>query len=145
EIRSVSPGAYLMLAATANGLYSSDVVAVNVTDDDVEGIRLAMAETVSVSGTVSWEGNPRADLSALRVKLVRSTVEFDQTLDPYMRSNGAFTFDHVSLSEYDINVEPLPPGTYVKTIRAGGRDVLPGGARLLPGQPVQIVLATATD
>jgi hypothetical protein len=144
EIRSVSPGAYLMLANTADGLWSSDVIAVNVTDSDIDGLRLAMAQTVPVSGTLAWEGNPREDLSALHVKLVRSSVEFDQTLDAYVRSNGAFTFDHVSLSEYDINVEPLPPGTYVKTIRAAGRDVL-AGARLLPSQPVQIVLATATD
>jgi hypothetical protein len=145
EIRSVSPGVYLMLAATSDGLYSSDVIAINVTDNDVDGIRLAMAQTIPVSGNLFWEGNPRADLSALHVRLVRSTVEFDQTLDAYVRSNGSFTFDHVSLSEYDINVGPLPPGTYVKTIRAAGRDVLSGGARLLPGQPVQIVLATATD
>jgi hypothetical protein len=144
EIRSVSPGSYLMLADTADGLWSSEVMSVNVTDNDIDGIRLAMVPTMPVAGTLSWEGNPRADLSSVRVKLVRSTVEFDQTLYSYLTSNGAFTFEHVSQSDYDIAVEPLPPGTYVKTIRSAGRDVLRGG-RLLGGQTLQIVLAAATD
>jgi hypothetical protein len=144
EIRSVSPGAYLMLADTADGLWSSDVLSVNVTDSDIDGVRLVMSPTMSVSGTLSWEGNPRADLSAMRVKLVRSTLEFDQTLFAYLTTNGAFTFERVSLSDYDIAVESLPPGTYVKTIRSGGRDVLRGG-RLVAGPTLQIVLAAATD
>src|SRR5262249_8461914 len=42
-------------------------------------------------------------------------------------------------------VGPLPAGLYVKSVFAGGRSFLDGGYRPVLGQPLQIVLATATD
>jgi hypothetical protein len=78
--------------------------------------------------------------------MVRSTIEFEQRIEARTASDGTFTLEHVApLLEYDIVVEPIPPGTYVKSIRSGGRDVLAGRSRLIPGQPLQIVLATAND
>jgi hypothetical protein len=136
----------LLATGVAIDQYSSDVIAVNVSDADVEGVRLALAREISVSGTVTWEGNPRADFSELRVKLVRGTTEFDQTLYAEMRSNGSFRFDSVASSNYDLAVEPLPPGTYLKSARSGGLDFLvTGNTRFTSGQPLQIVLATAAD
>src|SRR5262249_47688604 len=35
--------------------------------------------------------------------------------------------------------------TYVKSINSGGRNILSGKSRLLPGQPLQIVMAAAMD
>jgi hypothetical protein len=122
------------------------VITVNVSDSDIDGLRLALAREIPVSGTVTWEGNPRADLSELRVKLVRGTTEFDQTLYAVTRSNGSFRFDSVASSNYDLTVEPLPPGTYLKSARAGGQDFLvSGNTRFTFGQPLLIVLATAAD
>src|SRR4030095_13439764 len=42
EIRSISPGEYLLLATAADGALSSDVMRINITERDVDGIRLAM-------------------------------------------------------------------------------------------------------
>jgi hypothetical protein len=149
EIRGVSPGSYLLLATAADGALSSDVTAVNVTENDIDGVRLALEQTVTISGGLFWEGIPRenrASLSDLRIKLVRSSIEFDQIIDAPVGSDGAFTLDHVAPSvEYDIAFERLPPGTFVKSISSGGRNILSGKSRLLPRQPLQIVLAVATD
>src|SRR5205823_10914841 len=134
------------LATAADGALSSDVIAVNVTDSDIDGVRLALEETMSISGGLFLEGSPRASLSGLHVKLVRSSTEFDQRIDAPAAPDGAFTLDHVApLAEYDIAVDPLPPGTYVKSVSSGGRNILPGKSRLLPKQPLQLVLAAATD
>ncbi len=146
EIRGVSPGSYLLLATAADGALSSDVIAVNVTDRDIDGVRLALQETMSISGRLLLEGNPRANLSGLEVKVVRSSSEFDQRIDAPASPVGAFTLEHIApLAEYDIAVEPLPPGTYVKSISSGAFNVLPGKSRLIPVQLLQIVLAAATD
>jgi hypothetical protein len=145
QISAVSPGTYLLLATAANGELSSDVVVVNVTDSDIDGMRLSLAETKSVSGTLSIEGNPGADLSRLHVKLLRSNPEFDQSFDAPVTPDGAFAFDHVPLSaEYDVIVGPLPAATYVKRITSGNKNILQGQSRLLPDQRLQIVLATAS-
>jgi hypothetical protein len=149
EIRGVSPGSYVLLATAADGALSSDVIAVNVTESDIDGVRLALEQTASISGGLFWEGSPREDrpnLSGERVKLVRSSIEFDQTIDTPVGPDGSFTLDHVAPSmEYDIAVERLPAAIYVKSINSGGRNILSGKSRLVPNQPLQIVVAVATD
>ena len=122
------------------------MIAVNVTDRDIDGVRLALQETMSISGRLLLEGNPRANLSGLEVKMVRSSSEFNLRIDAPASSVGEFTLEHIApLAEYDIAVEPLPPGTYVKSISSGAFNVLPGKSRLIPVQLLQIVLAAATD
>lgn len=144
EIGGVSPGSYVLLGTTADGTMSSDVIPVNVTDSDVEGVPLALTNSAMISGTVLLEGNPRANLSGLRVKLERSTIEFDQSFEAGVSASGIFAFDHVPLTQYDITVEPLPPAAYVKSINSGSLSLLPGISRLVPGA-LQIILAIATD
>jgi Carboxypeptidase regulatory-like domain len=146
EIPGISPGSYLLFATAANGALSSDVIAVNVTDRDIDGVRLALQETMSISGRLLLEGSLRTNLSALHVKVVRSSTEFDQRIDAVAGPDGAFSLEHIApFAEYDIAVEPIPLGTYVKSISSAGRDILPGRSRLLPNQPLQVVVATATD
>jgi hypothetical protein len=99
-----------------------------------------------ISGGVIMDRSITSNVSGLRIKLVRSTVEFDQTIEAPVAPGGAFTMPHVAqTAEYDVVLEPIPPGIYVRSINAGGRNLLQGRSRLLPNQPVQIVLAAATD
>src|SRR5262249_21383573 len=49
EIRGIGPGSYLLLATAADGALSSDVIAVHVTDADIDGVRLALEQTLQVS------------------------------------------------------------------------------------------------
>jgi len=145
EVRAVSPGMYLLLA-TDNDLLSSDVITVNVTDSDIDGVRLGLSKTIKeLPGAIAWEGNPRADLSGMRIKLTRSTIEFDQKFEANVAADGTFTLEKVPLAQYDITVEPLPAAVYVKSILSGNRSVLEGNARILDGDRMRIVLATATD
>ncbi|PYS19001.1 MAG: hypothetical protein DMG11_32270 [Acidobacteria bacterium] len=146
EIGGVSPGSYLMLATAADGALSSDAIAVNVTDSDIDGVRLALQDTTFIPGRLFLEGSLRANLSGVHVKLVRSSTEFDQRIDALAGPDGGFTLEHVApLAEYDVAVDPLPPGTYVKSISSLSRDILPGKSRLPELQPLRIVLAAATD
>src|SRR5262249_38953064 len=93
--------------------------------------------------TVSLENSPTVDISKLHVKLRRSTVEFDQTIDARVNRDGTFTLEHVSLSpEYDIAVEPLPTLTYVKSINPRDLALLQGKARIVTDQKLQIVVDT---
>ena len=146
EIRGVSPGSYLLMATAVDGFLTSDVIEVRVRDADVENVRIPMQETISINGRLFLERNLRADLTGMHVKLLRSTFEFEQEVEALVAADGTFTLDHVSRSaEYDIVVEPLSTGTYVKSISVAARNVLPGKAVFAPNQPLQIALATATD
>ena len=125
---------------------SSDVVAVNVSEHDIDGVRLALQATVSVAGTVSLEGNPRLSFSGLRVKLARSGVEFDQRIAARVAADGSFTMDQVAPgAPYDVVIEGLSRGMYVRSISTAGRDILQGKSVILQDQPLKIGLALATD
>jgi hypothetical protein len=145
EIRGVSPGPYVLIAMSDDGSYSSEVISVSVIDRDIEQMRVAMAQTISISGTVSLEGTPRARLPGLHVRLLRGNAEFDQRIDTAAGPDGSFVFEHVPQADYDIAVEPLPAGTYVKAINSGLRNFFDARSRLLQNQQLQIVLGTAPD
>jgi hypothetical protein len=144
EIRGVSAGSYVLMATAGGGLLSSDVVSVNITAEDLNGIRLALGETAAVNGILSLAGRPFEDLSNLQVKLVSSSTEFEQTIVARVTADGTFTLEHVPVQgEYDVVIERMPPGTYVKSLTNAGRSLLQGKARLMPDQRLQIVLDTA--
>jgi hypothetical protein len=156
EIRGVSPGSYVLLATADGGAWSSDVVPILVSDRDVDGVRVALAETMPVTGRLSFDssgGTVGGNLgvrvrltSGIRVKLIRSSVEFAQEFETYSLPDATFTLEHVApLAEYDVAIEPLPQGSYVKSIYSGGTSVLQGKARLAPLQSLSIVLAVASD
>jgi hypothetical protein len=146
EIRGVSPGSYVMIAMSDDGAYSSEVISVGVTDHDIEQMRVALAATISISGSVVGEGAGRTRYSGLHVRLLRGNAEFDQRIDIAAGPDGSFVFEHVPQADYDIEVDPLPPGTYVKAIGSGPRDLFfDARSRLLQNRPLQIVLGTAPD
>ncbi len=148
EVSGLSPGTYEMVAMTNGGMGVSDVVAVNITDRDIEGVRLALHLTVNVSGTVALEDASRVSgisPADLRVRLTRAGVQFDQPVAARVAADGSFTLEHLSpTAEYDIAVDNLPPGYYVKSISSNGRNLLGGGAPA-PGQPLRISAGPATD
>jgi hypothetical protein len=146
EIRGVSPGDYLLLATANDGALSSDVVPVTVRDMDVDGVRLGLQETLTIPGALSVEGNPRANPAGSKIKLTRSRIEFDQSIEAPVAIDGTFALQHVAAqAQYDVVVEPTPSGTYVKSIASGGIEILRGNARLLPNQLLRVELGVATD
>jgi hypothetical protein len=146
EIRGVSPGSYLLRATAAAGAMSSDVLAINVTDRDIDGVPLTLEDTMSISGGIFVDRSLRSSLAGLHVKLVRSGTEFVQRIDAPAAPDGAFMLSPVDRSgEYDVVVEPLPPGLYVRSMSSGGRSILQGKSRLLPNQWLQIALAESNE
>jgi hypothetical protein len=146
EIRGVSPGSYVVLATAADDTFSSEVLPIIVTDRDVDGVRLTLHETRPISGRIASDGSTTSRPDGVLVKLVRSSVEFDQTVEARPARDGSFILEHVSpFAEYDVVLDSLPTGTYVKSISSGGRSVLPGKSRLDPLQAMVIVVAAATD
>jgi hypothetical protein len=141
EIRGVSPDSYVLLATADN--QSSDVVSAAVGGSGIDGLTIAMSPTANIAGRVIFQGRSPSNWPNLRVRLRRSTIRIDQTVQSAVNSDGTFILPQVGPGEYDVTVDPLPPDTYVKNIDSGGRDVLRGQARLDPSRILQVVLAAA--
>jgi hypothetical protein len=140
----VSPGVYVLLATSDD--FASEIIPVAVTDENIDRLTLAMVRAVDISGRISVEGRNRdVNLSLLRANLTRSGLDADQTIQSRVASDGSFVFPKVGPGEYDITVDRMPQGMYVKSIRSNGRSLLEGQSRLEPEYPIEIMIASATS
>jgi carboxypeptidase family protein len=129
EITGISAGSYVMLAF--GGHQSSPLVPVHVVNSNVEKLSIPVAPAVTVSGRVSVEGAIRTNLIGVRVSLVRSGIDTEMRIDARASEDGTFTAPDVGTGEYEVWVDRLPSGMYVRAIRFGGIDVLTGGMRVV--------------
>src|SRR5439155_737188 len=133
EVSGVSPGSYLMLAF--GGHLSSPLVPVHVGNSNVEKLSIPLAPAITVNGRVSIEGAIRpnlagTNLAGVKIGLVRRSREIEQRIEVFAGGDGAFTLPDVGPGEYDVLVERVPSGTYTRSIRYGGRDVLSDAVRI---------------
>jgi hypothetical protein len=126
EITGVSPGSYVILAYGSGA--SSDVVPITVTNEDIERLSIPLSPTAFVTGRVASDFGSLS-MQSMKVMLVRSSNEIEQEIEGYTAADGTFTIPEVGPGEYDVFVERLPAGDYIRTIRVGGRDVLSSGLR----------------
>ena len=100
---------------------------------------------IDVTGRVDLEGGGERPTGPFRVSLVpggyppgRSQIQVDAQPD------GTFTAPNVVPGIWDINVEPVPPGGYIKAMRLGEQDVLTEDMTIEPGtrEPLHIVVST---
>jgi hypothetical protein len=93
----------------------------------VEGVALALVSPGEITGTVRVEDG---DLQALRkggvpgqIALTDAEESVGVPATGQIQENETFKFQSFGFSRYWVSVRPLPPGTYVKSIRFSGQDV----------------------
>jgi hypothetical protein len=156
-------GTYTLVAAV-NSLIGR--AAVTVGDNDVDGVVIVIPRSFSIKGTLAFEGRTptAAELSAIRINPVLDPPVNGLYATGYssVLPNGSFTVP-IGRGDFKMSVLPMLPqanllplpilptappslaGTYVKSIRLGGVDVLNRGLHLDGETPEQmeIVIGTA--
>ena len=140
DIRSVSPGSYVMMAF--GGQLASDLVPVEVANNDIEKLAIPLAPTNDVRGRVSGSVNA----SGVTLSLVRTTRQIDLKLNAQVRTDGFLTLFNVGPGEYDVFAQGLPFGSYIRTVRYQGRDVLTTGLRPVidPNALLEVTVSSTT-
>src|SRR6185436_2402102 len=123
----------------------SDLVTIGVADADIDNLRIPLVPTATVIGRVVLSANLRANLSELKVSLVRTRREVDLRYQTNVAADGTFTLGGVGPGIFDAFIDSLPPGAYARSIRYAGRDALLNGLDVNPNSnPLEIVLATGS-
>jgi hypothetical protein len=156
EIPAVLPGSYVLAAdqfGETGGAASSARVELEVGDQDIKGIALALTRPGEVSGRVQLESSKTAagshELSDGRARALQISLQRldDETsfVGAAADEAGKFRLRGVSPGLYRVLVNNLRAGLYVKAIRAGNYDVMETGLDLsrggLPGEIAIIVSA----
>ncbi len=155
EIRGVVPGSYTLIAMWFDeGNRYSTRAPIDVGNTDVQGINLVITLGVELAGRVHVEGQEQPlagaqkaqsagqvkpegglDLTDLRVFVFPKE---DLPLGaPFasVKADGSFTLKNVSVGDYRVRVEGLPPDFYLKVARFGGEDALESSLSVAGGQP----------
>ncbi len=138
------PGRY-RLVVTSRG--DSDYRSVQTIEvgSSAEEITVPLTEGTPLSGKLQLQGAGAKEAGPYRVELVSGDDIPFQGEPPTaeVAADGSFTFDSVVPGTWDINVQPIPDGAYIKAMRLGEQDVLTEDMALKAGTrpPLDIVLS----
>jgi len=122
ELRSLSPGEYVLMASTSyRGERAYGREEVSIADSDITGVKLTLEQGVTVTGTIKLEGDgPPSRLSVFLSDLGGS---YGHAYTAGATRDGTFEFHGVAPGKYDVRMELMPDGAYIKSVQFGGQDV----------------------
>ena len=120
RMNGLIPGPYRLIAqaGTRRAIYP-----VLLSSLDTE-LNVTLLPGTSLSGSVVVEGPGAEQLKNLRVGLSPGDGGGSRFSLEARAKSGTFTFDEIPAGIWDINVTPLPRGTYIKSMHLGQQDVL---------------------
>ena len=150
EIDGVLPGTYTLEVQAINARAADGTVTnnnemgrlvVTVGDQDVDGVVLPLGPGAEVTGRITREGTPpqqqepqQPEQQAHLADFARASIQpIVQLTDPQTarvggasaqaKPDGSFEIKRILPGTYQVLVQPLPAGLYVKSIRYGGQDL----------------------
>ena len=149
EIRDVSPGAYTILATVDNVAVPMMARQSLQIAESVEGLRLAPQTGGTIYGRLRMEanGNSRPDPSQMFLLLRSSDGDGDDesvssitmgmsfSTVAHVNADGSFEWKNVPAGNYSVQISEASamPDWFLKSVTAGGRDVLDSGFSVSSG------------
>ncbi len=127
EVPGLTPGSHVITVVQNEGAKQNYArVPVEIVDADVDGGTLTFLPQIDVTGVVRADDKKTHPWDNIRVGLRSETPSPNSNRNTAVGADGSFTL-HIALPDaYRVTVQftrPLP-GTYVKSIRTGDRDLV---------------------
>lgn len=145
EIVGATPGSYVLRAGEI--AYPKPFGAglpLEIADKDVEGIVLDASPGGEVAGTVVIEGAAKPPLKGTRVFLESFGEGAAMGIPANVEEGGKFVFKDTAPDMYLVRLGSLPPGTWLRTVRLGRREMTDEGLDMggAVTEPIEIRLET---
>jgi protocatechuate 3,4-dioxygenase beta subunit len=130
DIDNVQPGSYYLIG-TQNDISGGRPqplgrAAVDVTDQDVEGVTLVPQDSVDINGTVRVEGEKQVSTAGMRLMLVPAEMMPFSASNAAVGEGDAFQLNGVMTDRYYLSFFGIPQDYYVRAARFGNEDALKG-------------------
>ena len=125
----IPPGDYILSAFTVNeGLSYAARLNVPVSDSSINGLVVPFRPAMEIRGMFEMEDSGDSKPPAQPQIYLRPTENISMYTYPTEEAgeNGAFAFKGVVPGRWNVGVNNLPPGSYVKSIRFGDQEVTGG-------------------
>jgi protocatechuate 3,4-dioxygenase beta subunit len=144
DFKGVVPGSYTLAAVSPQSPNElGHRMPIEVGDQNVTDIVLAVGSGVEVKGKITAEGETQPKLSGVKVTLSAIETPLGNSSST-SGEDGLFTMKSVSPDKYEVNVGEPPAGYYLKAVKYGGREVpenqvdIPAGAS---SSQIEVVLS----
>jgi len=146
EIRGVPPGPYDITAFWNDGRRQLGArVPVEVSSANLEGVTLVLGSPILLTGTIRVEGGNPFEFT--RLGLVLQLVDGGTGGgNAQIKPDGTFVVPNVFDGSYQVRVWGFPAEYYVKSVRAGGSEVLESGLTVSRSQsPPRLEIVLSPD
>jgi len=144
ELQVTTPGPYEVLAflRSSSGVRSARR-RIEVGGADIDGIDMTVSRGVEVRGRVIREDPGDTDLTGLSVRLGQDDMPISGP-PAEVKADGTFLVNEVADGTYSIRLFGPLEGTFLKTVRSGGQDILESGLAIEAAAfkgPLEIILS----
>jgi hypothetical protein len=116
------PGSYRAVARLRSDVPYRGVELVELQPGEQE-ITIRVSKGITLAGHVSLEGPGAGELTKEQVSLI-AVGEMVAPLTAMVKADGSFEFSNVAAGVWDIGVQPIPKGGFIKSMMLGRQDVL---------------------
>ncbi|MBK5293401.1 MAG: carboxypeptidase regulatory-like domain-containing protein [Acidobacteriia bacterium] len=136
EFRGVVPGSYTLVATRGGrgGTRAQGRVDISVGEGLLEGVEVQMRDPFAVNGQLAAEGVEAQSLAGVAIQLM--PLESMSMVPPPVarpKEDGSFILNDALPDRYRINLQGLPEGYWVKSVRYGEQEVYETGVDLSAG------------
>lgn len=145
RVPDVLPGRYQVTGTMTVGKKSFWALQTFEIREDSGEISLALAPATDLKGDVRAEGDGPDLPKEFEVRLTRGDARSGLApITAHTGPDGRFTLEQVPPGVWDIGVEPVPKGGYLKSMHLGKQDVLTEDMEIGPGtnSPLRIVVSS---
>ena len=145
QFAEMAPGSYVISAqCSAEGREYAGVERVELARDSEE-VTVPLTAGVELNGSVNYEGDESGHRPEFQVQLVPgdALAAVGRARPAEVKPDGTFRIPDVTPGLWDIAIQPIPPGGYLKAMHLGGQDVLTEDMFIRPdtSAPLNIVVS----
>ncbi len=98
---------------------------IHIEDEDLKDVEITPESSATIRARIEVDDNAPLDLANASVLSIGDRIfPHDSVPNPLRQADGSFLIDELYTGEYRFFVAPLPPGSYLKSGRINGQDVI---------------------
>jgi hypothetical protein len=119
------PGEYtIRTIAQIDGRAVAGESKVRIEDEDLKDVEIEPESSASIRARIEVEDDAPLNLAVANIYAISDSHPHDSVPEPRRQPDGSFLIDEVYTGEYRFVLSPLPPGSYLKSARLNGQDVI---------------------
>jgi hypothetical protein len=144
EMRGVAPGSYTLTAFIRGDEMLTTQMDVEVGNADVEGLNVVLSTARELAGVVRVEGDGKLKASDLQIFFspARGGM-FGGFGNASVKEDGTFVAKNLMSDDYLVSLNLNQPDAYLKSIRAGGEELIYSGVNVGKVRgPLEVIVST---